>query len=80
MTEIDAQEAAGKLGELLDRVGAGEEVGITRRGKLVARLIPPPREFDRDEARAAAERIRERRKGVTLGGISIKDLIEEGRR
>jgi Arc/MetJ-type ribon-helix-helix transcriptional regulator len=28
---------------------------------------------------AAGERIRELRKGVTLGGISIKELIEEGR-
>ena len=27
----------------------------------------------------AGERIRELRKGVTLGGISIKELIEEGR-
>ena len=27
----------------------------------------------------AGQRIRELRKGATLGGISIKDLIEEGR-
>lgn len=27
----------------------------------------------------AGQRIRELRKGVTLGGISIKELIEEGR-
>ena len=27
----------------------------------------------------AGQRIRELRKGVTLGGISVKDLIEEGR-
>jgi Arc/MetJ-type ribon-helix-helix transcriptional regulator len=33
----------------------------------------------RDPKRAAA-RIRERRKGVTLGGLSIKDLVNEGRR
>jgi hypothetical protein len=30
-------------------------------------------------SRAAGDRIRELRKGVTLGGISIKELIEEGR-
>ena len=29
--------------------------------------------------RMAGERIRELRKGVTLGGIPIKELIEEGR-
>jgi Arc/MetJ-type ribon-helix-helix transcriptional regulator len=33
----------------------------------------------RDPKRAAA-RIRERRKGVTLGGLKIKDLVNEGRR
>jgi hypothetical protein len=27
----------------------------------------------------AGQRIRELRKGVTLGGISIKELIEQGR-
>jgi len=30
-------------------------------------------------SQAAGERIRELRKGVTLGGIPIKELIEEGR-
>jgi Uncharacterized protein conserved in bacteria (DUF2188) len=30
-------------------------------------------------AQIAGQRIRELRKGVTLGGISIKELIEEGR-
>ena len=36
--------------------------------------------FDREAARAAAQRIRAMRQGVTLGGLSIKDLINEGRR
>ena len=35
---------------------------------------------DREAARAAAQRIRAMRKGVTLGGVCIKDLINEGRR
>jgi hypothetical protein len=35
--------------------------------------------FDRERARTAAERIRELRKGVTLGGITIRGLIDEGR-
>jgi hypothetical protein len=37
-------------------------------------------ESDRVAARAAAERIRQMRKGVTLRGLQIKDLIAEGRR
>jgi prevent-host-death family protein len=79
MREIGAFEAKSKLGQLLDWVEAGEEIVITRRGKAVARLMPPADAFDRERARAACARIRARRGGVTLGGLSIKDLINEGR-
>jgi prevent-host-death family protein len=77
--EVGAFEAKTRLGQLLDWVEAGEEVVITRRGKVVARMVPPNIAFDRERGRRAAERIREMRKGVTLGGLSIKDLIGEGR-
>jgi plasmid stability protein len=36
--------------------------------------------FDKARALAAAARIRQLRKGVTLGGLSIRELINEGRR
>ncbi len=80
MREIGAFEAKNKFGQLLDWVEAGEEVVITRRGKVVARLVAPVGSVDRDAAANAAERIRARRRGVTLGGLSIKELIAEGRR
>ncbi len=35
--------------------------------------------FDKERARAAGARIRELRKGVTLGGLTIRKLIDEGR-
>ena len=35
--------------------------------------------FDRERAQGAAARIRARRRGVTLGRLAIKDLINEGR-
>ena len=35
--------------------------------------------FDKERAQAAGARIRELRKGVTLGGLTIRELIEEGR-
>jgi hypothetical protein len=34
---------------------------------------------DLERAQAAAARIRDLRKGVTLGGLTIRDLIDEGR-
>lgn len=80
MREVGAFEAKAKLGQLLDRVEAGEEVIITRRGKAVARLTSPEPSFDPQRAEGAAARIRARRRGVTLGGLAIKDLVNQGRR
>ncbi len=80
MREVDVFEAKTKLGQLLDRVEAGEEIVITRRGKVVAKLVQAGEpDIDRERARAAARRIRAMRKGITLGGLGIKDLIDEGR-
>jgi prevent-host-death family protein len=81
MKEVGAFEAKSKLGQLLDWVEAGEEVVITRRGKPVAKVVPPDTAtFDRERARRVARDMREMRKGVTLGGLKIKDLIDEGRK
>jgi antitoxin (DNA-binding transcriptional repressor) of toxin-antitoxin stability system len=41
MRKIGAFEAKSKLGQLLDWIGAGEEVRITRRGKAIAKLVAP---------------------------------------
>lgn len=79
MREVGAFEAKNKFGQLLDWVEQGEEVTITRHGKEVARLVPSRTAFNREAARAAAGRIRMMSKGVTLGGLKIKDLINEGR-
>ncbi len=80
MKEVGAFEAKNTLSALLDLAEKGEEVVITRHGKEVARLVPPRSTTNREAARQAAQRIREMSKGVTLGGLSIKDMINEGRR
>jgi prevent-host-death family protein len=80
MREIGAFEAKNRLGQVLDLVEQGEEVVITRHGKAVARLVPPNIGFSRSQAREAAQRIREMSRGVRLGGLEVKDLIDEGRR
>ena len=36
--------------------------------------------FDRASAQTAAVRIRELREGLSLGGVTIRELIDEGRR
>ncbi|MBV8120188.1 MAG: type II toxin-antitoxin system Phd/YefM family antitoxin [Alphaproteobacteria bacterium] len=79
MHEVGAFEAKNRLGALLDRVENGEEIVITRRGKPVAKLVPAGPGFDRAKARRAARGLLEASRGVTLGGLKIKDLINEGR-
>ena len=78
MREIGAFEAKTKLGQLLDWVEAGEEVIIARRGRSRCPAWSPD-QADRERARGVAARIRARRRGITLGGLSIKDLVNEGR-
>ena len=79
MREIGAFQAKNTFGTLLDWVAQGEEVLITRRGKAVARLVPAEAGIDRAKARRAADGIIEARRGVTLSGLRIKDLVNEGR-
>ena len=45
MNSVSLAEAKAHLSALVDRAEAGDEIAITRRGKLVARLVPakPPR-------------------------------------
>jgi prevent-host-death family protein len=79
MQQVALFEAKNKLSGLLDQVAAGEEFIITRHGKAVARLGPIQPAFDRAKARQAARMLLELRKGATLGGLSIKELVNEGR-
>jgi prevent-host-death family protein len=67
MREFGAFEAKNKLGQLLDLVERGEEVIITRHGKAVARLVSPQQAVNRDQARAAIRRIRERAEKLKAG-------------
>lgn len=80
MKQIGASEAENKLAELLDLVETGEEIIITRHGKQVARFGPIQKTFNRGAAGQAVEDIKKMRKGMKLDGITIRELIDEGRR
>lgn len=41
MIEVNVKEARSKLSLLLNKVKHGEEVAVTRHGKMVACLVPP---------------------------------------
>ena len=78
MITVGAFEAKTRLSALLDQVAAGEEVVITKHGKPVARLVAAP-QVDRARAMAAFEKLKALRKGTTLGGLSWKELRDQGR-
>ncbi|MGD0898243.1 MAG: type II toxin-antitoxin system prevent-host-death family antitoxin [Thermoguttaceae bacterium] len=78
MTEVGAYQAKTHLPELLNRVAQGEQFVITRHGVAVAKLVPAEEKPRKDIRRLIAEII-EFRKGQTLGGLSVRELIEEGR-
>jgi prevent-host-death family protein len=77
MRKVGLFEAKQKLSELVERAGRGEEIGITKRGKLAAVIGPAPGHDQLEEILDGMERIRKRAK--PLRGVTIKDLIEEGR-
>lgn len=79
MHTVGVFEAKNRLTALLDEVEQGGEVLITRRGKPIARLVRAEPGFDREKARRAAQGLIELSKGLTLGGITIRELIDEGR-
>jgi prevent-host-death family protein len=80
MTSIGFYQARTHLSQLLDQVARGKKVLITRHGKPAAVLSPPPAEESRDVRQVIAA-MKELRRGNVLGkGLSLRDLIEEGRR
>ena len=77
---VGAYEAKTHLAELLDQVERGERVTITRHGRAVAVLVPPPGQPDRTAAETV-DALLALRRGRRLGkGLSVRDLIDEGRR
>jgi prevent-host-death family protein len=79
MKTVGAFEAKTHLTELLRQVSQGETIRITRRGIPVAKLVPAEDREHKDLKQVVRD-IREIRKGANLRGLSIRKLIDEGRR
>lgn len=78
MTDVGAYQAKTHLAELLDRVENGERITITRYGRPVAELVPAGASPDLT-AGEAIERIQEARRSRPLEGLTVGELIREGR-
>jgi prevent-host-death family protein len=79
MRSVGAFEAKTHLAALLDAVSAGEQTTINRHGRPVARLVPPAAEAPASAVNTIT-RQSQFSQGQTLGGITIAELRDQGRR
>ena len=81
MKSIGVYEARTHWSEMLDRVAKGEEIAITRHGAPIAKLVPHNGQSKISVQDAIAE-LREfkRKYKHRLRGLTVKQMIEEGRR
>ena len=77
--KVSAFEAKTKLSELLRETERGGSFIIYRRGKEVARLVPPVKEEQDADLKQIIVSFREIRERIN-GKISVRELVEEGRR
>ena len=81
-SSVGSFEAKTHLPALLERVAKGERITITKHGKAVAQLMPVDPETKPDVKQVIREmRACRDSHGPVLGDdLTIRDLIEEGRR
>ena len=79
MRQVGSYEAKTHLPRLLDEVAGGETITITKHGVPVAVLGPITRRSSMTTTEAIAG-LRAFRQAHPLAGLSIRDLIDEGRR
>ena len=79
MRRIGAYEAKTHLPRLLDEVANGEAITITKHGVAVAVLTPVSTPGTRTAHEAIAG-LRAFREAHPLEGLSLRELIDEGRR
>jgi prevent-host-death family protein len=78
MEHIGVYEAKTHLPKLLERIQSGERITITRHGTPVAVLLPFPGAARQPVDQVIAALRQFGRRG-SLKGLSIKDMIAEGR-
>jgi prevent-host-death family protein len=79
MASVGAFEAKTHFSSLLERVEKGEHIIITRHGKPVAKLVPATG-IDAQVIDETIAQLKDFAKGQSLGGLSVRELREEGRR
>jgi prevent-host-death family protein len=80
VTSIGAFEAKTHLSDLLDRVARGEKITITRHGVPAALLVPVTEAAPKMTHKEIVEGMRALRKRVKPGKLSVREMVNEGRR
>ena len=78
MTSIGSFEAKTHLPQLLERVSRGERITITKNGRPVAMLVPPRAE--KADVEETVRKLIEFGRGRSLRDLTIREMIEQGRR
>ena len=79
MDKLSVYDAKARFSALVERAEAGRSTVITKRGRVVAKIIPAT--APRWDRAAVLDEAEEFRKSVKIKGrISVRKLIEEGRR
>jgi prevent-host-death family protein len=80
MASVGTFEAKTHLSELLDRVARGEKITITRHGVPAALLVPVEEKETKLTHREIVDGMRALRKRVKPSKMSVRDMVNEGRR
>jgi prevent-host-death family protein len=80
METIGAFEAKTHLAALLNRVAKGEKITITRHGIPAAMLVPVTENETKLSHKDIVEGMRALRKRVKPGKMSVREMVNEGRR
>ena len=80
MASVGAFEAKTHFSDLLDRVARGEKITITRHGVPAALLIPVAKTTHKLTHQEIVEGIRALRKQVKPSKMSVREMVNEGRR
>jgi prevent-host-death family protein len=80
METIGTFDAKTRLSALLDRVARGERITITRHGVPAAMLVPVGESDRKLTHEEIVEGMRALRKRVRPGRMSVREMINEGRR
>jgi prevent-host-death family protein len=75
---VGLSEARSRFAQLIDEVGRGETITITKHGVPVALLVPPTRTAT-PAGREALAGLRAFRTRHPLRSVTIRELIDEGR-